>query len=102
MLLQINDQLSDMTYYGRIIFLTPNSDVQYIDFEGKVVRNINSLRKQELFQVAIDLNFVSPTSDQNQYKVKELKDLVKPKLSDRGSKSKLAKQQSFTTKNAVN
>ena len=89
MLLQINDQLSDMTYYGRIIFLTRNSDVQYIDFEGKVVRNINSLRKQELFQVAIDLNFVSPTSDQNQYKVKELKDLVKPKLSDQGSKSKL-------------
>ena len=40
-LLQINDQLSDMTYYDRIIFLTRNSDVQYIDFEGKVVRNIN-------------------------------------------------------------
>ena len=66
MLLQINDQLPDMTYYDRIIFLTCNSDVQYIDFEGKVVRNINSLRKQELFQLAIDLNLVSPTSDQSQ------------------------------------
>ena len=42
-----------------------------------------------MFQLAIDLNLVSPTSDQNQYKVKELKDLVKPKLSDQGSKSKL-------------
>ena len=72
MLLQINDQLPDMTYYDRIIFLTCNSDVQYIDFEGKVVRNINSLRKQELFQLAIDLNLVPPTSDQSQYNVKEL------------------------------
>ena len=61
-----------MTYYDRIIFLTRNSDVQYIDFEGKVVRNINSLRKQELCQLAIDLNLVSPTSDQSQYKEKEL------------------------------
>ena len=42
-----------------------------------------------MFQPAIDLNLLSPTSDQNQYKVKELKDLVKPKLSDQGSKSKL-------------
>ena len=48
-----------------------------------------TLRKQELFQLAIDLNLASPTSDQSQYKVKELKDLVKPKLSDQGSKSKL-------------
>ena len=88
-LLQISDQLSEMTYYDGIIFLTRNSDVQNIDFEGKVVRNINSLRKQELFQLAIDLNLVSPTSDQSQYKVKELKDLVKPKPSDQGSKSKL-------------
>ena len=40
-LLQINDQLSGMTYYDRIIFLTRNNDVQYIDFEGKVVRDIN-------------------------------------------------------------
>ena len=82
--------LTYLTYYDRIIFLTRNSDVQYIDFEGKVVWDINSLRKQELFhdQLAIDLNMVSPTSDQSQYKVKELKDLVKPKLSDQGSKSK--------------
>ena len=64
-ILQINDQLSDMTYYDGIIFLTGNSDDQNIDFEGKVVRNINSLRKQELFQLAIDLNLVSPTSDQS-------------------------------------
>ena len=83
-LLQINDQLSDMTYHEKIIFLTHNSDVQYVDFEGKVLRNINSLRKEELFQLAIDLNFVSPTLDQSQYKVKELKDLVKSKLSDQG------------------
>ena len=61
-----------MTYHDRIIFLTRNSDVQYIDFEGKVVRNINSLRKQELCQLAVDLNLVSPTSDQSQYKEKEL------------------------------
>ena len=88
-LLQINEQLSDMTYHNGIIFLTRDSDVQYIDSEGKVVRNINSLRKQELFQLTVDLNLVSPTSDQSQYKVKELKDLVKPKLSDQGSKSKL-------------
>ena len=86
-LLQINDKLSDMTYYDGIIFLT--RDVQYIDFEGKVVPNINSLRKQELFQLAIDLNLVSPTSEQRQCKVKELKDLVKRKLSDQGSESKL-------------
>ena len=78
-----------MTYYHGIIFLTRNSDVQYIDFEGKEVRNINSLRKQELFQLAIDLNLVSPTLDQSQCKAKELKDLVKSKLSDQVSKSKL-------------
>ena len=32
-LLQINDQLSDMTYYDGIIFLTRNSDVQNIDLK---------------------------------------------------------------------
>ena len=40
-LLQINDQLSDMTCYDAKICLTRNSDVQCVDFKGKVVWSIN-------------------------------------------------------------